>query len=145
VFQVGEQEFRVDYVPAESTSGLFGGNSNWRGPIWFPVNFLLVEALERYHHFYGAALDVECPTGSGQRMDLGAAARELSRRLASTFLPDASGRRPCHGAEARFARDPHWRELVVLNEYFDGDDGRGVGARFQGWTSLVARCLEKVR
>ena len=143
-FHVGSQEFRVDYVPAESTSGLFGGNSNWRGPIWFPVNYLLVEALERYHHFYGDALAVECPTGSGQRMDLAAAARELSRRLASLFVPDASGRRPCHGAEARFATDPHWRELLVLNEYFDGDTGRGVGARFQGWTSLVARCLEGV-
>jgi hypothetical protein len=144
VFRVGEQEFRVDYVPAESTSGLFGGNSNWRGPVWFPVNLLLVEALERYHHFYGDALAVEFPTGSGARVDLGVAARELSRRLASTFLPDASGRRPCHGAEGRFASDPHWRDLVVLNEYFDGDGGRGVGARFQGWTSLVARCLEKI-
>jgi hypothetical protein len=142
VFRVGDQEFRVDYVPAESSSGLFGGNSNWRGPVWFPVNYLLIEALQRYHHFYGDALTVECPTGSGRKMDLGAAAGELARRLAQLFIPDASGRRPCHGAEERFATDPCWRDLVVLNEYFDGDGGRGVGARFQGWTSLVTRCLE---
>jgi hypothetical protein len=142
VFHAAGQEFRVDYVPAESTTGLFGGNSNWRGPVWFPVNYLLVEALQRYYHFYGEALHVECPTGSGRRVSLADAARELSARLAGLFLPDASGRRPCHGDERRFAEDPHWRELVVLPEYFHGDTGRGVGARFQGWTSLVARCLE---
>jgi hypothetical protein len=143
-FRVGQQEFRVDYDPAESTSGLFGGNSNWRGPIWFPVNYLLVEALERYHHFYGDALQVELPTGSGRSASLGEVARELSSRLAGLFLPDASGRRPCHGAERRFAEDPHWRELLVFPEYFHGDEGRGVGARFQGWTTLVARCLENL-
>jgi hypothetical protein len=142
VFRFGGSEFRVDYDPAESTSGLFGGNSNWRGPIWFPVNYLLIEALERYHHFYGETFTIECPKGSGRHVSLREAACEISRRLASLFLPDASGRRPCHGAERRFAEDPHWKDLVVLPEYFHGDDGRGVGARFQGWTSIVARCLE---
>jgi hypothetical protein len=144
VFRAGGQEFRVDYDPAESTSGLFGGNSNWRGPIWFPVNFLLVEALERYDHFYGDSLRVECPTGSGRTATLGEAAHEIARRLASLFLPDAEGRRPCHGGEKRFACDPHWKHLLVFPEYFHGDNGRGVGARFQGWTSLVARLLEDV-
>jgi hypothetical protein len=141
-FDVHGQEFRVDYDPAESTSGLFGGNSNWRGPIWFPVNYLLIEALERYHHFYGDALQVECPTGSRRRTDLDAVALNLSSRLAGLFLPDTAGRRPCHGGEPRFASDPHWRDLLVFPEYFHGDDGRGVGARFQGWTALVVRCLE---
>ncbi|RIL03875.1 MAG: glucosidase [Proteobacteria bacterium] len=141
-FRVGEQEFRVDYDPAESTSGLFGGNSNWRGPVWLPVNYLLIEALQRYGHFYGDALQVECPTGSGRTTDLAGAARMLAERLVGLFLPDAAGRRPCHGDEPRFAGDPHWRDLLVFPEYFHGDDGRGVGARFQGWTTLVVRCLE---
>jgi hypothetical protein len=144
VFRVGAQEFRVEYDPAESTSGLFGGNSNWRGPIWFPVNYLLIEAIERYDHFYGDRFTVECPTGSGRRVSLREAAHELSRRLAAIFLPDANGRRPCHGGDSRFAEDPHWRSLVVLPEYFHGDDGRGVGARFQGWTAIVARCIDDV-
>jgi len=141
VFRAGAQEFRVDYDPAESTSGLFGGNSNWRGPIWFPVNHLLVEALERYDRFYGDSLRVECPTGSGSELTLGQASREISRRLGSLFLPDTDGRRPCHGGEKRFATDPHWKDLVIFPEYFHGDDGRGVGARFQGWTSVVAGYL----
>jgi hypothetical protein len=144
VFLVGGQDHRVDYVPGESTTGLFGGNSNWRGPVWFPVNYLLIEALQRYHHFYGDELQVECPTGSGRRMSLAQVAAELSRRLASLFLPDADGRRPCHGTDARFARDPHLRELVPFNEYFDGETGRGLGASFQGWTLLVTRCLEEL-
>jgi len=141
--QAQGMEFRVDYVPAESTTGLFGGNSNWRGPIWFPMNYLLVEALQRYHHFYGDSLRVECPTGSGRSVDLGAVACEISRRLSGIFLPDAAGRRPCHGDETRYASDPHFRELVLFYEYFHGDNGRGVGASHQtGWTALVARCLE---
>jgi hypothetical protein len=144
VFQAGGGEYRVDYVPGESTSGLFGGNSNWRGPIWFPVNYLLIEALQRYHHFYGDSLTVECPAGSGNRMTLDAVARELSRRLASLFLPDANGRRPFHGDDERLATDPHWRDLVRFNEYFHGDSGRGLGASFQGWTFLVTRCLEEI-
>ncbi len=142
VYHAGNEEFRVDYVPAESTTGLFGGNSNWRGPIWFPVNYLLVEALERYHHFYGDTLTVECPTGSGTMMTLDDVAAELRRRLASIFLAQSDGRRPCHGSTQRYADDPHWRDLVLFYEYFHGDNGRGVGASHQtGWTALVTRCL----
>jgi len=106
VFRVNGEEFRVDDVPGESNTGLFGGNSNWRGPIWFPINCLLVEALERYHHFYGDALKVECPTGSGHLMNLKQVAGELSRRLASIFLPDANGYRPVHAGDPRYARTP---------------------------------------
>ncbi|HUQ72079.1 MAG TPA: glucosidase, partial [Planctomycetaceae bacterium] len=142
-FWVGGDEHRVEYVPGESTSGLFGGNSNWRGPIWFPINYLLVEALERYHYFYGDDFRVECPTGSGQMMTLQQVAQELSRRLASLFLPDADGHRPCHAGDQRYAADPHWRDLVLFYEYFHGDNGRGVGASHQtGWTALVTRLLE---
>jgi hypothetical protein len=145
IFRHGGEEFRVDYAPAEGTTGLFGGNSNWRGPIWFPMNFLLIEALERYDHFYGDGLTVECPVGSGTMMTLGQVARELSARLARLFLPDGEGRRPCHGADARYAADPHWRDLVLFHEYFDGDTGRGLGASHQtGWTSLVVRCLDSL-
>ncbi len=139
------QEYRVRYVPGESDSGLFGGNSNWRGPIWFPVNFLLIEALEQYGHFYGDTLTVECPRGSGTRLTLTEVAQELSRRLGSLFLADGDGRRPCHGDEPRYARDAAWRQLVLFNEYFHGDTGRGVGASHQtGWTALVAECLHDV-
>jgi hypothetical protein len=143
VFRVNGAEYRVEYVPGESNTGLFGGNSNWRGPIWFPVNYLLIEALERYHHFYGNSLKVECPTGSGQLLNLNEVAREIVRRLVKVFLPDALGRRPCHGEIAQFADDPHWRELVLFYEYFHGDAGRGVGASHQtGWTALVLRSIE---
>ena len=145
VFWAGGEAHRVDYVPGESNTGLFGGNSNWRGPIWFPVNYLLVEALERYHHFYGGSLQVECPTGSGRLMNLQQVADELASRLTSIFLPDGSGRRPCHGDDQRYATDPHWRNLALFYEYFHGDTGRGVGASHQtGWTALVAS-LSRVR
>jgi hypothetical protein len=134
---------RVDYDPGESSTGLFGGNSNWRGPVWFPLNYLLLEALERFHHFYGSDFKVECPVGSGRMLDLQEVARELGARLAGIFLADASGRRPCHGQDPRFATDPHWKELVLFHEYFHGDTGRGVGASHQtGWTALVVRCIE---
>jgi hypothetical protein len=141
----GGQENRLVYVPGDSDSGLFGGNSNWRGPVWFPVNYLLIEALERYHHFYGDALRVECPTGSGRLMNLTEVAGELAGRLSRLFLPDAQGSRPCHGQERRYADDPHWQDLILFYEFFHGDNGRGHGASHQtGWTALVTRLLETV-
>jgi hypothetical protein len=134
---------RVDYDPGESSTGLFGGNSNWRGPVWFPLNYLLLEALERFHHFYGPDLQVECPVGSGRMLNLQEVARELGARLSAIFLADRVGRRPCHGTDSRFANDPHWKDLVLFHEYFHGDTGRGVGASHQtGWTALVVRCIE---
>ena len=137
------ESYRVKYAPGESDSGLFGGNSNWRGPVWFPVNFLLIEALEGYHHFYGDTLKVEHPVGSGRMMNLKQVADELSERLVKLFLPDAAGDRPCHGREPRYAKDADWRELVLFYEYFHGDNGRGVGASHQtGWTALVTRLIE---
>lgn len=145
VLDLDGQRHVVKYTPAESDSYMFGGNSNWRGPVWFPVNFLLMEALERYHHFYGDELKVECPTGSGQMMNLREVAHEIARRLCRLFLPDEHGRRPCHGDEERYASDPAFRDLVLFYEYFDGDVGRGCGASHQtGWTALVAQCLEMV-
>jgi hypothetical protein len=138
VLSLGGEEHRVAYEPGESRSRIFGGNSNWRGPVWFPVNYLLVEALERYHHVYGDDLRVECPTGSGRLMNLLEVSREITRRLASIFLPDASGRRPAMYGHPQYDRDPAWRELLLFHEYFDGDTGRGLGASHQtGWTALV--------
>ena len=143
IFRAGNEEHRVDYVPGEGTSYLFGGNSNWRGPIWFPINFLIVEALERYHLFYGDSFKVECPTGSGNMANLKQVARELSRRLSSIFLPNESGARPCHGEIDKYATDPHWRDLVLFHEYFHGETGRGLGASHQtGWTALAVKFLE---
>ena len=145
VLELDGRRHGVSYVPAESDTALFGGNSNWRGPIWFPINFLIVEALERYHHYYGDDLTVELPTGSGRRVHLGQAAHLLAGRLTSIFLPDSGGRRPCHGDDGRYATDPHWRDLVLFHEYFHGDTGRGVGASHQtGWTALVATLLDAV-
>ncbi|MEP6690283.1 MAG: glucosidase [Gemmatimonadaceae bacterium] len=139
------QEHRVDYDPGESTTGIFGGNSNWRGPVWFPINFLLIEALERYYHFYRDTLTVECPVGSGAWMNLKDVARELTARLARLFLPDPTGQRPCHGTDRRYADDPHWRDLVLFHEYFHGDTGRGAGASHQtGWTALAVWCVAEV-
>ncbi|MCC7012830.1 MAG: glucosidase [Planctomycetes bacterium] len=143
--ELAGNSYSVGYTPAESNTALFGGNSNWRGPIWFPINFLIVEALERYHHYYGGEIEVEFPTGSGQRMTLNRVAREIAKRLARIFLPDARGVRPCHGDDARYASDPHWRELVLFHEYFHAEDGRGVGASHQtGWTALAALLVEEL-
>ncbi|MGE3175207.1 MAG: glucosidase [Planctomycetota bacterium] len=145
VLEIDGDEHRVDYAPAESTTSMFGGNSNWRGPVWFPVNFLLVEALERWGHFYGDALKVECPTGSGNHLTLQQVADELSRRLIGLFARGQDGKRPFAGGDARFDDDPAWRERLLFHEYFCGDTGRGCGASHQtGWTSLVAVCLEKL-
>ena len=144
-FRADGEVHRVDYVPGESNTFLFGGNSNWRGPIWFPTNYLIIEALERYHHYYGDAFKVECPTGSGRWMNLQQAAREIASRLGRIFLPDEQGRRPCHGDDPRWARDPHWRELVLFNEYFHGETGKGLGAPHQtGWTALAIRLMKDV-
>jgi hypothetical protein len=145
VMSVGGQEHRVEYVPGESNTGLFGGNSNWRGPIWFPVNFLLIEALQRYHYFYGDELRVECPTGSGRLMNLKQVAEEIASRLVRLFLPNEAGNRPIYGNDPRYAGDPQWRDLVLFHEYFHGDTGRGLGASHQtGWTALILNLLQEV-
>jgi len=142
--EIGGQVHTVGYEPGESTTGLFGGNSNWRGPIWFPPNFLLIESLQRFHYYLGDDFVVECPTGSGKWMTLGEVALELSRRLVRPFLKDSTGRRPVHGNDARFTDDPHWKDLVLFYEHFHGDNGRGVGAGHQtGWTGLVAKLLQQ--
>jgi hypothetical protein len=144
VLSAGGEQHTVDYEPGESQTYLFGGNSNWRGPIWFPLNYLLIEALERYHHFYGDTFTVEFPTGSGRRFTLQQVARELSRRLIGLFLPNSAGRRPALGMEARFVHDPHWRDCLWFHEYFHGETGQGLGASHQtGWTALVARLMEE--
>ena len=144
VFAHDEDEYRVDYTPGESTTDMFGGNSNWRGPIWFPVNFLLIEALERYGRFYGDSFTVECPTGSGNRLTLQEVADELSRRLTTLFRRGDDGMPPFAGDDARFRDDPAYRDLCWFYEFFDGDTGRGCGASHQtGWTALVARCFPR--
>jgi hypothetical protein len=141
---VNGTEHRVDYEPGESSSGLFGGNSNWRGPIWFPVNFLLIEALQRFHHYFGDDFKVEFPTGSGKMLTLWEVAGELSRRLNSIFLRDSSGRRPVFGNIEKFQSDPHWRDLILFHEYFHGDSGAGIGASHQtGWTGLVTKLMQQ--
>ncbi|MDB4930469.1 MAG: hypothetical protein JWM10_2953 [Myxococcaceae bacterium] len=135
----------VRYAPAESDTGMFGGNSNWRGPVWMPINYLLIEALKRHHHFYGDTFTVECPVGSGKMVTLLGAAEEIERRIARLFLPDAHGRRPCHGDDPRYSGSPHFRGLVLFHEYFHGDTGRGLGASHQtGWTALAANVIERV-
>jgi hypothetical protein len=142
VLTIDGHRYSVDYEPAESTTPLFGGNSNWRGPIWFPLNYLIIKALERFDAFYGDRFHVECPTGSGRRMMLADVALELSRRLTRLFLRGADGRRPAHGGADKFRTDPGWRDLILFYEYFNGDTGEGLGASHQtGWTALVARLL----
>ena len=142
-FKLQDISLKVAYVPGDSDSNAFGGNSNWRGPVWFPINYLLIEALERYHHFYGDTLRVECPTDSGKWMNLREVAKELTRRLVSIFLPTPDGRRPWHGDCRKFADDPYWHDLMLFNEYFHGDTGRGLGANHQtGWTALITRYIK---
>ena len=141
---VSGTEHRVDYEPAESSTGLFGGNSNWRGPVWFPVNFLLVESLQKFHHYLGDDFKVECPTGSGKMLTLWEVAAEISRRLSRPFMSGADGRRPVYGSIEKFQNDPHWRDLIQFHEYFNGDTGSGVGASHQtGWTGLVAKLIQQ--
>ena len=141
--RVQDQEYRVDYLPAESDSGMFGGNSNWRGPVWFPINALLIRALLQYYAYYGDRFQIECPTGSGKSMNLFEVSRELANRLTSIFLPDQRGRRPVYGGVEKFQTDPHWRDYILFHEYFHGDNGAGLGASHQtGWTGLVARLIQ---
>jgi hypothetical protein len=142
VFRVGSDEYRVSYLPGESDSGMFGGNSNWRGPIWMPVNGLIVRALLQYYIFYGDEFTIECPTGSGRQMTLYQVAEEIARRLASIFLRDDEGRRPVYGGARKFQEDANWRDLILFYEYFHGDNGAGLGASHQtGWTGIVARMM----
>ena len=144
ILHVDGHEYRVDYQPAESNSGLFGGNSNWRGPIWFPLNYLLIESLQKFHHFFADGLKVECPLGSGQTANLREAGADISRRLIRIFLRDETGRRPVYGGLDKFQTDPNWRDLIQFHEYFHGDNGAGIGASHQtGWTSLVAKLIEQ--
>jgi hypothetical protein len=142
VFRSGQQEYRVSYLPAESDSGMFGGNSNWRGPIWMPVNALILRALFQYYGYYGKDFTVECPTGSGQQMNLYQVAQDITRRLTGLFLRDGSGLRPVYGGTRTFQEDPHWRDLLQFFEYFHGDNGAGLGASHQtGWTGVIAALM----
>jgi hypothetical protein len=142
-FWVDGNEYKVQYLPAESNTGMFGGNSNWRGPVWMPVNVLILRALLNLYTFYGDEFKVQCPTGSGHYLTLFQVAEEIKNRLAGTFLRDASGRRPVHGGTEKFQKDPHWRDLILFYEYFHGDNGAGLGATHQtGWTGLIAPVLD---
>jgi len=142
VVRAGGSEYRVDYLPAESDSGMFGGNSNWRGPIWMPMNLMLIRALLQYYMYYGDDFTVECPTGSGRRMHLFDVAKEIAARLARIFLRDEHGRRAVYGGTTTFQDDPHWRDLLLFYEYFHGDNGAGLGASHQtGWTGIVASLI----
>jgi Mannosylglycerate hydrolase MGH1-like glycoside hydrolase domain len=143
IFRVGNEEFKVQYLPAESNTGMFGGNSNWRGPVWMPVNVLIIRGLLNLYNFYGDEFKVECPTGSGKYLTLFEVAKEIERRLAGIFLRDANGRRPVYGGTTKFQEDPHWRDLILFYEYFHGDNGAGLGASHQtGWTGLIAGLLD---
>ena len=143
VFHVGSEEYKVQYLPAESNTGMFGGNSNWRGPVWMPVNALLIRGLINLYQFYGDDFKVECPTGSGNHLTLFEVAKDISRRLSNIFLRDASGRRPVYGGSKKFQEDPHWRDYILFYEYFHGDNGAGLGASHQtGWTGVIARVLD---
>jgi hypothetical protein len=143
VFHAGGQEYRVDYLPAESNTGMFGGNSNWRGPIWMPVNVTLIRALLNFYLFYGDNFKIECPTGSGKLMNLFEVAQEIAQRLTRIFLRNQDGKRPVYGSTEKFQSDPHWRDHILFYEYFHGNNGAGLGASHQtGWTGLVAKLIQ---
>jgi hypothetical protein len=142
VFRAANQDYRVSYLPAESDTGMFGGNSNWRGPIWMPVNGLIIRALLQYYMYYGDEFTIECPTGSGRHLTLYQVAEELGRRLASIFLRNDDGQRPVYGNTTKFQEDPHWRDYILFYEYFHADNGAGIGASHQtGWTGIIARIM----
>ena len=143
VLRVGDQEYRVDYLPAESDTGMFGGNSNWRGPVWMPMNVLIIRALENFYLYYGDNFKIECPTGSGNMMNLFEVSRDIRNRLTQIFTRDERGRRPVYGGNEKFQADPHWRDYLLFHEYFHGDNGAGLGASHQtGWTGLVANLVQ---
>jgi Mannosylglycerate hydrolase MGH1-like glycoside hydrolase domain len=143
VLHVGGQEYRVDYLPAESNTGMFGGNSNWRGPIWMPVNAMIIRALLNFYLYYGDNFTIECPTGSGKMMNLFEVSKEIADRLNRIFLRNAQGQRPVYGGTEKFQSDPHWRDHLLFYEYFHGDNGAGLGASHQtGWTGLVAKLIQ---
>jgi hypothetical protein len=143
VLHVNGQEHRVDYLPGESNTGMFGGNSNWRGPVWMPVNAHIIRALQNFYLYYGDNFKIECPTGSGKLMNLFQVSKEIAGRLTRTFTRDQDGRRPVYGGTEKFQTDPHWRDLILFYEYFHGDNGAGLGASHQtGWTGLVAKLIE---
>jgi hypothetical protein len=143
VFPVEGVEYRVNYLPAESDTGMFGGNSNWRGPVWMPVNALIIRGLMTYYLYYGDSFKIECPTGSGNWMNLLQVAGEITKRLTGIFLVDDQGRRPVYGGTEKFQTDPHWRDCLLFYEYFHGDNGAGLGASHQtGWTGIIARMME---
>ena len=143
IFKVHGEEYRVDYLPAESNTGMFGGNSNWRGPIWMPVNILIIRALLNLYAYYGNEFTVECPTGSGKQMNLFEVSREISKRLSAIFLRNEQGMRPVYGGATMFQSNPHWRDQILFYEYFHGDSGAGLGASHQtGWTGVVGRLIQ---
>jgi hypothetical protein len=144
-FDVHGQHYEVTYLPAESDTGMFGGNSNWRGPLWLPVNVLILRGLLQFYLYYGDTFTIECPTGSGRVMNLFEVSMEIARRLIRIFLKDDTGRRPVYGGSEKFQADPHWRDYVLFYEYFHGDNGAGLGASHQtGWTGLVAKLIQLV-
>ena len=143
VLQAGGQEYRVDYLPAESNTGMFGGNSNWRGPVWMPMNIMIIRALQQFYLYYGDNFKIECPTGSGQMKNLFEVSKEIANRLITTFTRDEQGRRPVYGGSEKFQTDPHWRDYILFYEYFHADNGAGLGASHQtGWTGAVAKAIQ---
>lgn len=143
-FDAEGQHYFISYEPAESLSGMFGGNSNWRGPVWFPMNFLLIESLQKYYQYLGDDFKVECPTGSGNYLNLEEVAQEISKRLVAIFAKDADNQRPVYGGIEKFQTDPYWQDLILFHEYFHGDEGAGLGANHQtGWTGLVAKLIQQ--